>query len=146
MSLPTDICVPKGWKGIDVDNEAIYDSYLTYVRDFGTYSGYIEVDITTKTSTLVGGYGENSGESSFFAIHNDEPMIPGSSLRGMVRNLFKIVTASSFRKDEDFTEKSLYYRGVASSKHSSEAQASYMKSMQLGIEIQKQKICANEAF
>ena len=146
VSLPTDICVPKGWKGIDVDNEAIYDSYLTYVRDFGTHSGYIEVDITTKTSTLVGGYGENSGESSFFAIHNDEPMIPGSSLRGMVRNLFKIVTASSFRKDEDFTEKSLYYRGVASAKYASEAQSAYMDSMQLGDRRTKAKDLRKRGF
>ena len=66
VSLPTDICVPKGWKGIDVDNEAIYDSYLTYVRDFGTYSGYIEVDITTKTSTLVGGYGDSRQLPSWY--------------------------------------------------------------------------------
>lgn len=150
VSLPTDICVPKGWKGIDVDNykngEAIYDSYLAYVRDFGTHSGYIEVDITTKTSTLVGGYGENSGESSFFAIHNDEPMIPGSSLRGMVRNLFKVVTASSFRQGKDFTEKSLYYRGVASSKHASEAQSSYMNSMQLGDRNTKAKDLRKRGF
>ena len=150
VSLPTDICVPKGWKDIAVDQykngEALHDIYLTYVRDNGVYSGYIEVDITTKTHTLVGGYGENSGESSFFSIHNEEPMIPGSSFRGMVRNLFKVVTASSFREGEDFTEKSLYYRGVASSKHASEAQSSYMNSMQLGDRNTKAKDLRKRGF
>ena len=150
VSLPTDICVPKGWNGIAIDQykngEALHDTYLTYVRNNGVHSGYIEVDITTKTHTLVGGYGENSGESSFFSIHNEEPMIPGSSLRGMVRNLFKVVTASSFREGEDFTEKSLYYRGVASSKHASEAQSSYMNSMQLGDRNTKAKDLRKRGF
>lgn len=150
VSLPTDICAPKGWKGIDVTQpkhiDGVQDTYLTYVRDNGVHSGYIEVDITTKTHTLVGGYGENSGESSFFSIHNEEPIIPGSSLRGMVRNLFKVLTASSFREDEDFTEKSLYYRGVASTKRASEAQKAYMKSMQLGDRNTKAKDLRKRGF
>lgn len=143
ISLPKDICAPKGWAGIDVDQyknaEALHDIYVQYLREQGEHSGYIEVDITTKTSTLVGGYGEKSGESSFFTIQNKQPLIPGSSIRGMIRNLFKIVTASSFREDEDFTEKSLYYRSLAAPKYARELQSTYMGEMRLDNRITKAK-------
>ena len=148
VPLPKDICVPKGWKGISIKScesddenntkskegvEELYNTYVQYVHDYGKHSGYIEFDITTKTSTLVGGYGEDSGISSFFAIQNDQPIIPGSSLRGMVRNLFKIVTASSFRKGEDFVDKTLYYRSFATAKDAPGVRArdAYVKSMQI---------------
>ena len=135
VSLPTDICIPKGWPSKPLNQyenaEDLHDIYVQYLREQGKHSGYIEVDITTKTSTLVGGYSEKSSESSVFTIHNKQPVIPGSSIRGMIRNLFKIVTASSFRDGEDFTEKSLYYTSLAVTNYSNELQTTYMEEMDL---------------
>lgn len=155
VPLPTDICVPKGWKNIDFEVcdpddesnkkkskekiEELYNTYVQYVHDHGKHSGYIEVDITTRTSTLIGEYDEDTKDSagnstsSFFSIQKKKPVIPGSSLRGMVRNLFKTVTASSFRVGEDFTDKTLYYRNFAAAKDTPAVRAkeAYVTSMQI---------------
>lgn len=155
VPLPKDICVPKDWNDVNkylskFDNEndkqlkeakkELYNKYVQYVHDYGKHSGYIEVDITTRTSTLIGEYDEDTSDSagnrtsSFFSIQKKKPVIPGSSLRGMVRNLFKTVTASSFREGEDFTDKTLYYRSFAAAKDTPAVRAkeAYVTSMQIG--------------
>lgn len=147
VPLRKDICEPKGWNNVEIDKDKgcqdkgklkrLYNTYVQYVHDCGEHSGYIEVDITTRTSTLIGEYDEDTNDSagnrtsSFFSIQKDQPIIPGSSLRGMVRNLFKTVTASSFRAGEDFTEKTLYYRSFAAPKHALGSKEAYMKTMRL---------------
>lgn len=152
VPLPTDICIPKDWNDVneylsksdDENNKEpkeiekkLYNKYVQYVHDYGKHSGYIEVDITTRTSTLIGEYYEDSKDeriASFFSIQKKKPIIPGSSLRGMVRNLFKTVTASSFRDGEDFTDKTLYYRSFAAAKDAPAVRAkdAYVTSMQIG--------------
>lgn len=129
ISLPTDICAPhEMWEDVVATTEdtsivsAIYDEYI---QTQGKYSGYVELTITTKQDTLVGMPGKTERESTFFSIKNNKPMIPGSSLRGMIRNLFKIITASSFRENEDFNERVLYYRDMASSKEAPELKDEY---------------------
>lgn len=131
ISLPTDICAPhEMWEDVVATTEdtktvsAIYDEYI---QTQGNYSGYIELTITTKQDTLVGMPGKTDRESTFFSIKNNEPMIPGSSLRGMTRNLFKIMTASSFRSNEDFNERVLYYRDIASRSSADELKNEYGK-------------------
>lgn len=143
ISLPTDICVPhKIWNNprrstapvmienkegkvvVDVDatkdmRDSICELYEEYIQEHGKHSGYIELEITTMKDTLVGMPLKEKDKvigSTFFSIKNNEPMIPGSSLRGMTRNLFKIMTASSFRTDEDFNNLVLYYRDVTGGK------------------------------
>lgn len=66
-------------------------------------SGYIEIEIETKTPLFIRGKG-----SEFFS-EGGSPKIPGSSLRGMVRTLVEIV---SFGKFGPYDDKSLYYRAV----------------------------------
>ena len=120
---------------LEVDEKAtnmaiknIYQKYEEYLKKDGKHTGYIELEITTTRDTLVGmphkEIDEKTGEekeiSTFFSVKNNEPMIPGSSLRGMTRNLFKIMTASSFRSNEDFNERVLYYRDIASRSSASE--------------------------
>ena len=40
-------------------------------------------------------------------------MLPGSSIRGMLKNIFKIVTAGAMRENEDIESRHLYFRGLA---------------------------------
>ncbi len=69
------------------------------------YSGYIDLTIETLTPLYIR---RLSDDSAFFSI-GDQPRIPGSSLRGMVRTLVEIV---SFSKFNFFDDRRLYYRAV----------------------------------
>ncbi len=70
-------------------------------------SGYIDLLITTKTPIYIR---RDKEESDFFSIKNEMPIIPGSSLRGMVRTLVEIVSFGKFVFfDKD---RRLYYRAV----------------------------------
>lgn len=57
------------------------------------FSGYIDLVITTKTPIYIR---RDIEESEFFSIKNGLPIIPGSSLRGMVRTLVEIVSFGKF--------------------------------------------------
>ena len=71
------------------------------------YSGYIDLWITTKTPVYIR---RDKEESDFFSIEKDLPIIPGSSLRGMVRNLVEIVSFGKFVLFDK--SRRLYYRAV----------------------------------
>ena len=74
-------------------------------------SGYIDLLIVTKTPIYIR---RDKEESDFFSIENGKPIIPGSSLRGMVTNLVEIVSFGKINFiDKD---KRLYYRDVAGEK------------------------------
>lgn len=77
----------------------------------GNISGEILLNIETLTPLFIGG----NGSKSFAPV--DMPIIPGSSLRGMFKNIFKIVTCGAFRgqtnyqkKGEDFNDEHIYFR------------------------------------
>lgn len=90
------------------------------VEDFGQHvsateniSGEISLKIETLTPLFIGG---GQGSKSFAPV-DDTPIIPGSSLRGMIKNIFKIVTCGAFRgqtdsqkKGEDFNDEHIYFR------------------------------------
>lgn len=73
----------------------------------GFHSGYIEADLSP-ISPLFIGKSKDSGES--FSI-GGEPIIPGSSLRGMTRTLVQILSWSRFKLFD--ASRILYYRGLA---------------------------------
>ena len=86
------------------------DAFKKYVGEEGTLSGEILLDITALTPLFIG-----EGTKNFAPA--DTPIIPGSSLRGMVKNIFKIVTCGAFRgqtdsqkKGEDFNDEHIYFR------------------------------------
>lgn len=81
------------------------------------YSGYFDLTIINKTPLFIG-MGAKDGQ--FF---NDgiNPCIPGSSLRGCIKNLYKIITFSSFRaanlkekgfESADANDEKMYYRAI----------------------------------
>lgn len=91
------------------DAESMQNGYKNFIKDGKKYSGYFDVEIENLTPLYIG------GNDAFFA-NQDNICIPGSSLRGCIKNIFKIVTNSGLNTgdDPDLTDKHLYYRAMAS--------------------------------
>lgn len=114
----------KDWLKMKDDEKE--ELYRQFIEEKGTLSGYIELDMVTKTPFFIGGNGED-----FFAPAG-RPIIPGSSIRGMTRNIFKILTCGSMRKDEDFHDEQLYFRRIMRGKGKSGQQLSSYYARKLG--------------
>lgn len=86
---------------------------------YDNLSGYFEVTLTTETPLYIRGMltekearesEKHKNKCNFFA-YSDQPVIPGSSLRGMLRNLVEIVT---FGKITQVSNKpKIFFRAVA---------------------------------
>lgn len=86
------------------------ETYKKQIQSAELFSGEISIAIESLTPLFIGG----NGEKNFAPV---KEIIPGSSLRGMLKNIFKIVTCSTFRggtgtqkKGEDFNDEHIYYR------------------------------------
>ena len=91
---------------------SIQKEFARYVRNEGKYSGYILLDVETLTPLYIEKDGKAFSDGKNLCI-------PGSSMRGAIKNLFKIVTNSSMRSeykahDSDVTDRRLYFRSFAS--------------------------------
>ncbi|WP_306538292.1 TIGR03986 family CRISPR-associated RAMP protein [Megasphaera sp.] len=109
--------------------DAMKNDFRGYIESQETYSGTLSLELSNVTPLFIGGNG--SDEAAFFSP-NGEPLIPGSTLRGMVRSLFKIVTAGTMRRDEDFVDRHLYFRCLMAPKSMpqlKELNAYYVKRM-----------------
>lgn len=95
----------------DVINVAeIASKYSKYINASNRYTGYFDVNVENLTPLYI------AGEDGFFTIGKNI-CIPGSSLRGCLKNVFKIITNSAFRSDKenpDVFDKHLYFRSFAS--------------------------------
>lgn len=94
------------------------DEYKKHVDKAENLSGEIELEITARTPLFIG-VGDNNPKS-FSPV--GKPIIPGSSLRGMFKNIFKIVTCGTFcgqtasqKKGEDFNDEHIYFRCLMAS-------------------------------
>ena len=67
-------------------------------------SGYIDLDIENKTPIFIRGNNEN------FLLINEKPIIPGSSLRGLIRNMVGIL---SFSKIDFINDSRFFFRSFA---------------------------------
>lgn len=98
----------------------ITDQYRSFMQDKEKVSGVIDIDVKTLTPCFIGGFGEE-----FFAPAG-RLVIPGSTMRGMIKNLLKIVTCGAMRPsgrksvdsneiegDGDFFDHKLYFRTMA---------------------------------
>lgn len=105
------VSLPKTVLASPMDGNAVTDeertlNYRTHVLEKGQFSGRIELTIETKTPVFIGtgvGTAEDKDLELFFSPMG-VPMIPGSSLRGMIKNLFKIVTCGAMRAGEDYQD------------------------------------------
>lgn len=100
------------------------DLYKQHVLTNGKNSGYIDIDILTQTPLFIGGnvVTKNGEEYQEFFGGNDNPIIPGSSLKSMIKQILKIITASGFKAYNsesgvgDFENRRLFYREVGNIK------------------------------
>lgn len=90
------------------EEQQAYKEFLT--SEEAKYSGYFEIKVENITPFFI-----NNGKDKFFS-DGVNYLIPGSSLRGAIKNYFKILTNGTMRTgdDGDVTDKYLYYRTFAS--------------------------------
>ena len=95
------------------DNVGMQKGYKEFLLADKKYSGYCEVDIENITPLYI------AGEDKKFFSDGKNLCIPGSSLRGCLKNIFKIITNGTMRVDKenpDITDKILYVRNLAGKK------------------------------
>lgn len=97
-------------------------NFHEYIMEHGKLSGEIILDIESLTPIFFGG---NFKDNAVTFSPLGTPIIPGSSLRGMFKNIFKIVTCGAFRgrttsqkKGEDFNDEHIYFRCLMTSRNS----------------------------
>lgn len=111
IPLPGSAVVSPLGKVLGKNVECWADNYAQFVSEQGKCSGYVDVTLTAQTPVCI------NCDGKFFAP-NGFPVIPGSSLRGMVKNYLKIISCGTMRAgsdgvSEDFTDRHLYYRDIA---------------------------------
>ncbi|NLO29283.1 MAG: TIGR03986 family CRISPR-associated RAMP protein [Methanosarcina mazei] len=121
--------IPLPEKVVTVDSNVDQDAYSTNQEEHTIHTGYIECKMTTETPLYI----RCPMSTSFFSEHGDKkfyeldvdrknerarffhlenkncPVIPGSSLRGMVRTLVEI---AGYGKMQWVSDKNLVYRAV----------------------------------
>lgn len=123
--LPADIAtapynfvpLPKAVLPSPVDEllakESPREAWQEYLTQGKHVSGHIALKIETLTPLFIGS-GKENGEKTFAPAGKE--MIPGSELRGMIKNLYKMITCGVWHADEDTTDRHLYYRCLMASK------------------------------
>lgn len=94
VSLPQGVLTAP-FDGEEKNDEERVANYRRHVMAPGRLSGRIELHLETLTSLFIGAAGEE-----FFSPRGT-PVIPGSTIRGLVKNLFKIVTCGAMRGDQE---------------------------------------------
>ena len=99
----------------NLSDEEKQEKYAAYVKQEGKHTGFLELTIETISPCFINTT-EKPGENydtgkSFFQIGEDY-IIPGSSLRGIVKNIFKIISGGAMRPNEDLEDKHLYFRSA----------------------------------
>ena len=100
-----------------LDKALCQKEFAKYAAKSGSYTGHIDLTIKTLSPCFIGG--EMKGDTKQFfttdiAAHGT-PVIPGSSLRGMFKNIFKLITCGVMRPNEDFADRHLYFRKIMAS-------------------------------
>lgn len=87
----------------------IQQTYKDFLLSDNKYSGYFDVTLRNITPLFI------NDEGVFFNDGKDI-CIPGSSLRGCLKNAYKIITSGTMKTcvDGDVVDKTLYYRSFAS--------------------------------
>lgn len=101
--LPADLDAYR--KDLLSDDEARrHKAFRAFLNKKGKLSGHIDLDMETLTPLFIGGNGEQPFSPAGRVI------LPGSTIRGMVKNILKIVSCGSWRGDEDVNDRHVYFR------------------------------------
>lgn len=84
--------------------------------DPGLKTGEIHVTLTAETPVFVSD--GNRNDPHFFQGPNGRFMLPGSTIRGMVRQNMQILGFSLVRPDEDLEDQRVFYREIAAARDS----------------------------
>lgn len=95
-------------KLLSAQEDEIQEAFADFLDKEETFSGSIRLNIETLTPLFIGGNGEQPFAPAGRII------LPGSSVRGMVKNLLKIITMGSWKGDEDVNDRHVYYRCLMS--------------------------------
>lgn len=87
-----------------------HKAFRAFLNKKGNLSGHIDLDMETLTPLFIGGNGEQPFSPAGRVI------LPGSTIRGMVKNLLKIVSCGSWRGDEDVNDRHVYFRCLMATK------------------------------
>ena len=123
VSLPKQVIPAEFFELDSYTSEELKKRYKEHVIQNGKNTGYIDIDILTKTPLFIGGnvIKKNGEEYQEFFGGNDNPIIPGSSLKSMIKQVLKITASGGFRAYDsklgtgDFEDRHLYFRGLGSS-------------------------------
>lgn len=115
VSLPKEVLASPVACGAE-DGEERIRSYREHVLAKGRLSGHIDLEIRTLTPVFVGTGADAREDVEAFFAPAGVPVLPGSSVRGMIKNIFKIVTCGAMRADEDYYDRTLYFRTMADKK------------------------------
>lgn len=88
----------------------IEQGYKKYLNENESISGYLDLELETLTPLFI----RNTNGVPFKL--GDIPVLPGSSLRGMFKNIFKIITMSTLRCGEDYIDRHVFYRKLMPSR------------------------------
>lgn len=107
--LPADLDAYR--KDLLSDDEARrHKAFRAFLNKKGKLSGHIDLDMETLTPLFIGGNGEQPFSPAGRII------LPGSTIRGMVKNLLKIVSCGSWHGDEDVNDRHVYFRCLMATK------------------------------
>lgn len=96
---------------LDKENDkAAEEAYYDYLYSEETLSGYIDLQFKTLTPVFI------RGDNNYPFMLGDMPVLPGSSLRGMFKNIFKIVTMSKLEGGEDYVDRHVFFRKLMAPK------------------------------
>ncbi|MDO4178143.1 MAG: TIGR03986 family CRISPR-associated RAMP protein [Phascolarctobacterium sp.] len=108
--IPLNSCVVPAEISGNNDKE-ISEKYINHVQHKGKHTGYFEISLKAKDYLLIGDGESEEGEKNPFKV-NDTYYIPGSSIRGCIKNLYKIISCSAFREGEDYKNQKFYHRNM----------------------------------
>ena len=86
---------------VPLNKKVLVSNGITNYSKFEGLSGFIDIQIEAKSPLFI------RGASNLFVNNDGQPYIPGSSLRGMVRNMVNI---TSFGKLKQFNNRTLFRR------------------------------------
>lgn len=89
-------------------------AFRSFLQNKCQVSGHIDLTIETLTPLFIGGNGEQPFSPAGRVI------LPGSTIRGMVKNLLKIITCGRWKADEDLNDRHIFFRCLMATKNDPE--------------------------